>query len=108
LRSGARVKAMAHITGGGITENLDRILPAECDASIVRGAWRVPRVVETVAEAAALTDDEAYRTFNMGIGFALVLSEADAPAAAAALRQTGESVYEIGDIVEGTGRVVYR
>lgn len=108
LRGGTPVKAMAHITGGGITENLDRVLPAECDARIARGSWSVPRVITSVVDAAGLSDDEAYRTFNMGIGFAIVLSAEDAPAAAVALREAGETVYEIGEIVPGTGTVTYR
>jgi len=108
LRSDTPVHAMAHITGGGITENLDRVLPDSCDAAIHRGSWRVPRVIETVIEAAALPEDEAYRTFNMGVGFAIVLDPAQAPAAAALLRDAGETVWEIGEIVEGTGKVVYR
>lgn len=108
LAEGSKVKAMAHITGGGITENLDRILPDGCDAEIVRGSWPVPRVIETVVHAATLPADEAYKTFNMGIGFALVLDPKDAPTAAAILREAGEKVFEIGEIVEGTGKVVYR
>jgi phosphoribosylformylglycinamidine cyclo-ligase len=108
LRSATPVKGMAHITGGGITENLDRVLPNGCDAQIVRGSWRVPRVIETVVEAAALDEDEAYRTFNMGIGFMLVLDPEDAPDAAARLQAAGERVYEIGEIVTGDGKVVYR
>ena len=107
LRSGAPIKAMAHITGGGITENLDRALPAGCDAVVHRGSWRVPRVIEAVVDAAALPEDEAYRTFNMGIGLALILDPKDAPAAAVALREAGETVYEIGEIAEGEGRVRY-
>jgi phosphoribosylformylglycinamidine cyclo-ligase len=108
LAQGARIKAMAHVTGGGITENLDRVLPKDCDAQIVRGAWPVPRVIETVVEAAALEVDDAYRTFNMGIGFALVLDPADAPDVAAGHRAAGEKVFEVGEIVAGDGRVVYR
>ncbi len=108
LGEGVPVKAMAHITGGGITENLDRVLPAECDAVVHRDAWRVPRVIEQVVEAAGLDAAEAYRTFNMGIGFAIVLEPAHAPRAAAALRQAGERVFEIGEIADGSGKVVYR
>lgn len=108
LRSGTPVHAMAHITGGGITENLDRVLPSTCDAVVVRGSWKVPRVIETVVEAAALSEDEAYKTFNMGIGFMIVLDPADAPEAAALLRAEGENVAEIGEIVDGSGRVTYR
>ena len=104
----ARVKAMAHITGGGITENLDRVLPEGCDAEIVRGSWRVPRIFDVIAQAAALDDEEMYRTFNMGVGFMLVCAPGDAPAVAAALQSAGERVFEIGEIVEGTGRVRYR
>ncbi len=104
----ARVKAMAHITGGGITENLDRVLPGECDAEVVPGSWRVPRVFDLIAEAAGLDDDEMYRTFNMGVGFMLVVDPGDAPAAAAALQKAGERVTEIGEIVEGSGGVRYR
>ena len=102
------VNAMAHITGGGITENLDRVLPDECDARIVRGSWRVPQVFDAIGQAAALEADELYRTFNMGIGFMLVVDARLAPDAAAFLRERGERVYEVGEIVEGSGRVVYR
>jgi len=108
LRSGVEVKAMAHITGGGITENLDRVLPKDCDALVSRGSWPIPRVIESVVEAAGMVEDEAYKTFNMGIGFALVLDPAVAPEAAIALRAAGERVFEIGEIVEGSGGVVYR
>ncbi len=108
LRGGAPVHAMAHITGGGITENLDRVLPKDCDALVHRGSWKVPRVIETVVEAAALSADDAFKTFNMGVGFAIILDPADAPAAAVALREAGETVWEIGEIVAGTGVVRYQ
>ena len=101
------VKGMAHITGGGITENLDRALPDGCDARVTRGSWRVPRVFDLVASAAGLDDDEMYRTFNMGVGYALVCDPKHAPAAAVHLQAAGERVFEIGEIVEGSGVVVY-
>ena len=101
------VKAMAHITGGGITENLDRVLPSGCDARIARGTWRVPRVFDLIAKEAALGEDETYRTFNMGIGFALVVDRRLAADASAALHESGERVFEIGEIAVGTGRVTY-
>ncbi len=107
LRSGAKVKGMAHITGGGITENLNRALPANCDARVFRTAWKRPPVFDLIQQAASLPDDEMYRTFNMGVGFAIVLDPAEAPAAAVTLRAAGESVTEIGEIVSGTGEVVY-
>jgi phosphoribosylformylglycinamidine cyclo-ligase len=101
------VKAMAHITGGGVTENVARVLPEDADARIVRGAGRVPRIFGVVADAAALDDDDMYRTFNMGIGFVLVVDPLEAPDIASELRATGETVAEIGEIVEGEGAVVY-
>ena len=107
LRSGVKVKGMAHITGGGITENLNRTLPDTCDARVVRGSWKIPPVFGLIQHAASLSDDEMYRTFNMGVGFALVLDPREAPAAAAALLASGEVVSEIGEIVSGTGEVLY-
>ncbi len=107
LRSGADVRGMAHITGGGITENLDRCLPRHCDARVVPGAWKPPAVFGLVAEAAGLADEEMLKTFNMGVGFAVVLSASCAADAAALLREGGETVWEIGEVVDGSGRVVY-
>jgi len=101
------VKGMAHITGGGITENLDRVLPTACDARVMRVAWPVPKVFELVQSAAGIDDNSMYRTFNMGIGFAVIVDAKHAPAAAALLHAQGERVYEIGEIVSGEGKVVY-
>ncbi len=107
LRSGVAVKGIAHITGGGLTENLDRCLPEDVDALVHRAAWPRPRVFELLAEATRLDDDELFRTFNMGIGMCLVLAPRDAAAAAASLRAAGETVYEIGEIVPGSRTVRY-
>jgi phosphoribosylformylglycinamidine cyclo-ligase len=107
LLSKMRVKGMAHITGGGITENLNRVLPAGLDARVVRGSWRAPRVFELVGQAADIPEDEMFRTFNMGIGFCVIASPEAAPEAAAILRERGETVYEIGEIVPGNREVVY-
>ena len=105
--AGSAVRAMAHITGGGITENLDRALPAGCDAVVHPAGWPVPEVFSIVAEAADLPAGEMRRTFNMGIGLAIIVEAARAPEVAVALRASGEAVYEIGEIVEGTGVVRY-
>jgi len=107
IASGVRIKGMAHITGGGLTENLDRCLPEGVDALLHRAAWKRPRVFELIAEATRLDDDELFRTFNMGIGLCIVLDAKDAAAAAVALRAAGESVFEIGEIVAGTRTVRY-
>ena len=90
--------------GADIAAHFDRIN----DAAVVPASWKVPRTIELAVEAAGLSADEAMKTFNMGIGFALILDPAEAPKAAALLREVGETVYEIGEIVEGEGKVVYR
>jgi len=106
LKTGA-VRGMAHITGGGLTENLARILPAALDARVIRGSWREPAVFGLLRREGGLDEDEMYRTFNMGIGFALVVSSDDSAEVASALREQGEEVSEIGEIVEGGGVVTY-
>jgi len=107
VRAGTRVKGMAHITGGGVSENLNRCLPSGVDALLHTASWKRPRVFELLAEATHLTEDELLRTFNMGIGLCLVLAPKDAANAAAALREAGETVFEIGEIVAGSGVVRY-
>ncbi|HEX9093518.1 MAG TPA: phosphoribosylformylglycinamidine cyclo-ligase, partial [Coriobacteriia bacterium] len=107
LREGARVKGMAHITGGGITENLDRCLPKSVDAVVHHAAWKVPPIFGIIAEAARLGEDEMLRTFNMGVGMGLVVGARQAADAAATLREQGETVFELGEIVAGNGVVRY-
>ncbi|MDO8964098.1 MAG: phosphoribosylformylglycinamidine cyclo-ligase [Coriobacteriia bacterium] len=107
LRSGASVKGMAHITGGGISENLNRCLPPTVDALVTRGSWKEPKIFGLLRDATRLDDDELLRTFNMGIGMALVVPAREAAAIAVTLREAGETVFEIGEIVPGTGVVRY-
>jgi phosphoribosylaminoimidazole (AIR) synthetase len=80
LAAGLPIHAAAHITGGGITENLNRVLPPGLDALIDWGSWEVPEVIELVCEAADLSLEEALKTFNMGIGMALVVDHCKADA----------------------------
>ncbi len=107
LRAGERIKGMAHITGGGITENLDRCLPRTADAVVHRGSWKVPPIFPVIAEAARLDDDAMLRTFNMGIGLALVVDAKRAASVAARLREAGEVVFELGEVAAGSGLVRY-
>jgi len=104
LEAGIKPKAMAHITGGGITENVDRVLPENLDARVVRGSWPVLPVISTVMDAANLSEDEAYKTFNMGIGFVLIVAPDQVEAVQDVL---DEPAYQIGTVVEGSGNVVY-
>lgn len=107
IRSVPQVHAVAHITGGGITENLNRALPKTLDASIKLGTWKRPPIIDYVVEAAGLSGEEALKTFNMGIGMCVICPPEYAQQAKAELEQCGETVFEIGEIVEGSGKVVY-
>ena len=102
------VKGMAHITGGGLTENLPRILPEGTGVSIDRMAWVVPPIFRFLAEKGRVPEADMYRTFNMGIGLVLVCAAADAPVVLDQLRDAGEpNTRVIGRVVEGDGPVQY-
>ena len=104
LESG-RIKGMAHITGGGITDNLPRILPPGTSAEIDTGAWTVPPLFQWIQAAGQVPADDMFRTFNMGIGLIVVTSRDDADGVLTAL-DTESQV--IGKIVSGDGSVTYR
>ena len=102
-----KIKGMAHITGGGITENLNRALPKTLDARVELGTWDVPPIISYVAEKAGLSEEEALKTFNMGIGMCVICKPEDAAAMRSELESTGETVFTIGSIVKGAGNVTY-
>ena len=101
------VHALAHITGGGITENLNRALPGSLDAVVEPGSWEVPAVIELGCKAAGLTDEEARKTFNMGLGMILLVDPARVDAVMDNLRAAGEDPVVVGKVVPGTGVVRY-
>jgi phosphoribosylformylglycinamidine cyclo-ligase len=101
------VRAMAHVTGGGLTGNLPRGLPAGCKAVIERGSWSVPPIFGLLQEAGRIADDEMFRTFNMGIGLVLVVAREHADHACTLLASFGETVSVIGEIVAGSRGVEY-
>jgi phosphoribosylformylglycinamidine cyclo-ligase len=101
------VKGLAHITGGGLTENLPRILPAGCVAEIRRRAWAVPPIFRLLQERGGIGDDEMFRVFNMGIGLVVVCAASDADDITAALQRAGERPARLGTIVPGPKRVTY-
>ena len=98
------VKALSHITGGGLTENLPRVMPADAAARIDLSAIATPPVFGWLAEAGHLGDEEMLRTFNCGIGMVLVTAKARASEVLAALQAAGETPVVIGDVVPPTGR----
>lgn len=101
------VHSLAHITGGGITENLDRALPGNLDALVTLDSWPVPDIVQHACEAANLDTAEALKTFNMGLGMVLVVDAAQADKVKASLEAAGETVYTVGHVVDGNGTVRY-
>jgi phosphoribosylformylglycinamidine cyclo-ligase len=101
------VRGIAHITGGGLTENVARILPEGLVAEIARASWRRQPVFDLLAERGGVPAAEMYRTFNMGLGLILALPPDQSDDAAAFLAQAGESVSEIGALRAGQGGVDY-
>ena len=97
------IKGLAHITGGGLVDNVPRILPANCDAAITLGSWPMPPLFQLIRDVATgLSVEELYRTVNMGIGMVIVV---DAHCVAELQGVIPESTYIIGEITEGTKRV---
>jgi phosphoribosylformylglycinamidine cyclo-ligase len=94
------VKAMAHITGGGLSENIIRVVPEGLAVRLHRGGWRCPPLFDWLAEQGGIVEDEMARTFNMGIGYTILVDPAVAPAVCASLRESGEEVWQIGEVVE--------
>ena len=101
------IHAVAHITGGGITENLNRALPGNLNAQVNVGTWDMAPIIPFVCRAARLTEEEALKTFNMGVGMVLIVDPESAMAVKATLEAAGEKVFEIGTIIPGTGEVTY-
>ena len=98
LIAGVRVKGLAHITGGGIVENVPRVLPEALAARIERRAWAMPALFRWLQDQGNITDEELFRVFNCGIGMAIVVSPRDAARAMQVLRAAGETAWAIGRI----------
>jgi phosphoribosylformylglycinamidine cyclo-ligase len=97
------IKALAHITGGGLTGNLPRVLPAGVVARIDAASWHAPPVFLWLYEAAPMTVEEMLRTFNCGIGMVLVVVADYADDVTRFLAEKGETVYRLGELIEGEG-----
>lgn len=101
------LKGIVHVTGGGLTDNTPRILPPGCQAEIRLGCWPVLPIFELIARRGRVPQDDMLRTFNMGIGLALVVAERDLPRVTQALRKKREKFWIIGRIVRGRPSVKY-
>ncbi len=93
------IKGMAHITGGGLLENIPRVLPDDTQCVIHANSWKRPAIFDWLEEKGNINRHEMHRVFNNGIGLAVVVSQEDAAKAMAAFKEEGETVYEIGEIV---------
>lgn len=107
LLKATRVHALAHITGGGITENLPRVLNADCHAKIELDAWKLPSVFQWLKLEGQVEEAEMLRTFNCGIGMIIVLAAEDVASALDVLRMAGEQPLVIGQISSGESSVSY-
>jgi phosphoribosylformylglycinamidine cyclo-ligase len=103
LLAEVEVKGLSHVTGGGIPENLGRILPGGVGAAIDAGAWPRPPIFDLIAAEGPVDQAEMERTFNMGIGMIAVVAPGDAAATLALLERSGHRAFEIGRTVAGEG-----
>jgi phosphoribosylformylglycinamidine cyclo-ligase len=101
------VSALAHVTGGGITENLPRVLPRGTAALIELGSWPLQPIFEHLQALGNVPQDEMLRTFNMGLGMLLVVPSAKFKKAQTVLERVGEKAYTVGRIIKGERKVLY-
>ncbi|MEM9415702.1 MAG: phosphoribosylformylglycinamidine cyclo-ligase [Planctomycetota bacterium] len=99
------ISGMAHITGGGLPGNLNRALPDDLDAKLSRKRWDVPPVFTFLQKKGGITDSEMLKVFNMGVGYTLIVRPHFAEAVEKQLKRSGETVYRLGEIVKGAGKV---
>jgi len=101
------VHGMAHITGGGLTDNLPRVLPADLRARVKIGSWEVPAVFRLLATAGEVPEDDLWRTFNMGVGMVLIVPPKKLEKALRLLRETGCPGFPMGNVIAGEPGVEY-
>src|SRR6266550_2639054 len=94
------IKGLAHITGGGLTDNIPRILPEDTAVEINKGSWPLLPIFKLMQKIGNVAENEMYRTFNLGVGMVIVASQSGADALKSSLQQYGEQVYEIGRVIE--------
>ncbi|HEY8410656.1 MAG TPA: phosphoribosylformylglycinamidine cyclo-ligase [Pyrinomonadaceae bacterium] len=100
------IKGLAHITGGGLSDNIPRILPEGTAVKIEKGSWPVLPIFELFRRIGNVSEREMYRTFNMGVGMVIVCSRTDLDPVKSYLKERGDKCYQIGEVVEGNGEVL--
>jgi len=106
--AGRLIHALAHITGGGLLENIPRILPAGCAVELDRAAWEVPPVFRFLADAGQVADGEMFRVFNMGVGMVVICAPDQADEVLRRMAAAGETPFPLGRVTAGDGQVVIR
>jgi phosphoribosylformylglycinamidine cyclo-ligase len=101
------IKGLAHITGGGLVENIPRILPSNVDVALKEGSWPLLPVYELMQKIGNVPREEMLRTFNLGLGMIVVTSPQYAEMVKDQITQAGEEFYEVGEVVEGGGKVIF-
>lgn len=101
------IKGLAHITGGGLTENIPRIIPPHTNVIIKKDSWPVLPIFKLMQEKGQISEDEMYRTFNMGIGMAIIVAEEERDKLIEICRELNQEVYEIGVVTKGERQVLY-
>jgi len=103
-----RIKSMAHITGGGFYDNIPRVIPEGLRVVVQKGSWPIPSIFRTIRDRGGIGDREMFRTFNMGVGMALVVAAADAARTVALFARLGQKSWVIGDIEKGPREVILK
>ena len=103
-----RLLGMAHITGGGLTDNLPRVLPKHLDAAIETGSWEIPALFRFLMEKSQLPLEDARRSFNLGVGMVLIAGKDEVAGILDQLTAAGERPWVLGELVKGAGAVRYR
>jgi phosphoribosylformylglycinamidine cyclo-ligase len=103
-----RLLAMAHITGGGLTDNVPRVLPPTLDFVVDTSSWEIPPLFRFIMEKANMPIEDARRSFNLGVGMVAIVRREDYGFVMDGLRAAGEAPWPIGELAAGSGGVVYR
>lgn len=101
-----KIKAMAHITGGGFYDNIPRVIPEGLQVVIKKGSWLVPSIFQEIQRRGEVAEREMFRTFNMGVGFVVVCSSKEAEAALKLFQKLGQKAWIIGELVRGKRQVI--
>ena len=99
---------MAHITGGGLPGNVPRVVPSKYDVVLDKSSWKRQPIFDFMQKNGPVEEEEMYRVFNMGIGFVLMVAADFADSIAEQLTHSGETVYKIGTIRKGSGKIIIK